>query len=59
MFYVAIPEDAVKEDSEDEDAINADERNPQAVQDKRIIGENEFSDSDDEGPPSSNRRDSR
>lgn len=56
---LAIPEDGMKDDSEDEDTVNQDERNPQSLQDKRILGENEFSDSEDEGPVSSNRKDNR
>lgn len=56
---LAIPEDAVKIDSDDEDKVNPDERNPQSIQDKRIIGDNEFSDSEDEGPAQSNRKDNR
>lgn len=48
-MLLAIPEDSVRQDSEDEDAINADERNPQSITDKRIAPDNEFSDSEDEG----------
>ena len=64
LFFVqpqfsAIPEDGVKIESDDEDKINHDERNPQSIQDKRIIGDNEFSDSEDEGPPTSHRKDHR
>lgn len=59
LVKLAIPEEGVKDDSEDEDTINQDERNPQSLQDKRILGENEFSDSEDEGPISSNRKDKR
>lgn len=59
FFCVAIPEDAIKEEPDDEDSINPDERNPQSLQDKRIIGENEFSESDDEGSVSNNRKDNR
>lgn len=58
-MLLAIPEDAVKIDSDDEDKINPDERNPQSLQDKRIMGDNEYSDSEDEGPPTSNRKDIR
>ena len=57
--FTAIPEDGAKEDSEDEELTNPDERNPQSVQDKRIIGENEFSDSEDEGPVGAGRKDNR
>lgn len=49
FILLAIPEDSVRQDSEDEDAINADERNPQSITDKRIAPDNEFSDSEDEG----------
>lgn len=59
FFCIAIPEDAIKEESDEEDSANPDERNPQSLQDKRILGENEFSDSEDEGPVSSNRKDNR
>ncbi|RZF39672.1 hypothetical protein LSTR_LSTR001193 [Laodelphax striatellus] len=46
----SIPEDgaAVRDEAEEEDKASPDERLPQAVQDKRIAPENEFSDSDDE-----------
>ncbi|XP_039299475.1 histone deacetylase HDAC1-like [Nilaparvata lugens] len=44
----AIPEDAVRDESDDEDKANPDERLSQAAQDKRIAPDNEFSDSDDE-----------
>lgn len=47
----SIPEDgaAVRDESEEEeDKASPDERLPQAVQDKRIAPDNEFSDSDDE-----------
>ena len=57
MFALAIPEDAVAEDSEDEEKVNPDERLPQQVTDKRIAPDNEFSDSEDEG--SGGRRDNR
>uniref|UniRef100_A0A8D9BQY6 Histone deacetylase n=1 Tax=Cacopsylla melanoneura TaxID=428564 RepID=A0A8D9BQY6_9HEMI len=57
----AIPEDGIRDDSgaEDEDKESPDERNPQSVRDKRIVPDNEFSDSEDEGPPGSNRKDHR
>jgi hypothetical protein len=48
-LIVAIPEDAIKADSEDDDKANPDERLPQSVTDKRIAPDNEFSDSEDEG----------
>lgn len=60
FIFIAIPEDAVRDDSEDEDKVNPDERLPQSVQDKRIAPDNEFSDSDDEGAGvGGNRRDQR
>jgi len=48
FLCLAIPEDAVKADSEEDDKANPDERLPQSVTDKRIAPDNEFSDSDDE-----------
>lgn len=51
----AIPEDAINEDSEDEDKSNPDERISIRASDKRIAPENEYSDSEDEG----DRRDER
>lgn len=39
----------MRHESEDEDNINPDERNPQSIADKRIAPDNEFSDSEDEG----------
>lgn len=45
----AIPEDAVREESDDDDKANPDERLTQAALDKRIVPDNEFSDSEDEG----------
>lgn len=53
----AIPEDAVNEESDDEDKIDKDERLPQSDKDKRIVPDNEFSDSEDEGE--GGRRDNR
>lgn len=53
----SIPEDAVNDDSEDEDKIDKDERLPQSDKDKRIVPDNEFSDSEDEGE--GGRRDNR
>lgn len=48
-MFSAIPEDGVRHESEDEDNVNPDERNPQSITDKRIAPDNEFSDSEDEG----------
>lgn len=53
----AIPEDAVNDESEDEDKVDKDERLPQTDKDKRIVPDNEFSDSEDEGE--GGRRDNR
>ncbi|KAI5645472.1 histone deacetylase domain-containing protein [Phthorimaea operculella] len=53
----AIPEDAVNDESEDEDKVDKDERLPQSEKDKRITGDGELSDSEDEG--SGGRRDNR
>lgn len=53
----AIPEDAVNDESEDEDKIDKDDRLPQSDKDKRIVPDNEFSDSEDEGE--GGRRDQR
>lgn len=53
----AIPEDALREDSDNEDKVDKDERLPQKDLDKRIVPENEFSDSEDEGE--GGRRDQR
>lgn len=53
----AIPEDAVNDESEDEDKIDKDERLPQSDKDKRIVPDNEYSDSEDEGE--GGRRDNR
>ncbi|XP_077294491.1 histone deacetylase 1 isoform X2 [Arctopsyche grandis] len=44
-----IPEDAVNDESEDEDKVDKDERLPQSDRDKRIAPDNELSDSEDEG----------
>jgi hypothetical protein len=46
---LAIPEDSVRHESDDEDNVNPDDRNPQSITDKRIAPDNEFSDSEDEG----------
>lgn len=53
----AIPEDAINEESDSEDKVDKDERLPQKDLDKRIVPENEFSDSEDEGE--GGRRDNR
>lgn len=52
-----IPEDAINDESEDEDKIDKDDRLPQSDKDKRIVPDNEFSDSEDEGE--GGRRDNR
>lgn len=52
-----IPEDAVNDESEDDDKMDKDERIPQSDKDKRIVPDNEFSDSEDEGE--GGRRDNR
>lgn len=52
----AIPEDAINEESDDEDKSNPDERISIRASDKRIAPENEYSDSEDEGD---SRRDQR
>lgn len=57
-MFAAIVDDGIREESEDEDKVNPDERLPQSLQDKRIAPDNEFSDSEDEGP-GGNRRDNR
>lgn len=44
-----IPEDAIKEDSDDESRTNPDERISIRASDKRITCDEEFSDSEDEG----------
>ncbi|RXG72245.1 hypothetical protein Avbf_04495 [Armadillidium vulgare] len=53
---IAIPEDGVAEDSEDEDKESPDERISIRASDKRIAPQNEYSDSEDEGD---NRREER
>ncbi|XP_064099306.1 probable histone deacetylase 1-B [Macrobrachium nipponense] len=53
---IAIPEDGVAEESEDEDKASPDERISIRASDKRIAPDNEFSDSEDEGD---GRRDER
>lgn len=57
IYLLAIPEDAVREESDEEEKANPDERLPQASLDKRIVPDNEFSDSEDEGE--GGRRDQR
>jgi histone deacetylase 1/2 len=44
-----IPEDTINVESDDEDQIDKDERLPQSDQNRRIVPENEFYESDDEG----------
>lgn len=57
MFYVsAIPEDAINDESDEEDKSNPDERISIRASDKRIAPDNEYSDSEDEGD---SRRDQR
>lgn len=56
-----IPEDGIKMDIDDQDGAvedddNKDERLPQSIKDKRIMGDNEFSDSEDEGPQGDGRK---
>lgn len=57
-----IPEDGIKMDLDDHDGIedaedaDKDERVPQSIKDKRIMGDNEFSDSEDEGPTGDGRK---
>ena len=55
-FILAIPEDGVGEESEDEDKVNPDERISIRASDKRLAPDNEYSDSEDEGD---SRRDER
>lgn len=52
----AIPEDAINDESDDEDKSNPDERISIRASDKRIAPDNEYSDSEDEGD---SRRDQR
>jgi hypothetical protein len=56
IFLSAIPEDAINEDSDEEDKSNPDERISIRASDKRIAPDNEYSDSEDEGD---SRRDQR
>jgi histone deacetylase 1/2 len=57
-----IPEDGIKMDVDDDGAADGDteaekdERLPQSEKDKRIMGDNEFSDSEDEGPTGDGRK---
>lgn len=57
-----IPEDGIKMDVDDQDGAGIDEdaekdeRLPQSIKDKRIMGDNEFSDSEDEGPQGDGRK---
>ena len=58
-----IPEDAMKMDIDDQDGAadgdteaEKDERAPQSEKDKRIIPDNEYSDSEDEGPSGDGRK---
>jgi len=48
----AVPEDAINEDSEDEDKEDPDKRVSIRASDKRIACDEEFSESEDEGDPS-------
>lgn len=53
----AIPEDSIKMDIDDEDIeAEKDIRVPQSEKDKRIIPDNEYSDSEDEGPTGDDRK---
>lgn len=56
LFLSAIPEDAIDNESEDEDKNDPDERISIRASDKRIACDEEFSDSEDEGD---GRRDAR
>ena len=58
-----IPEDGIKMDLDDQDGAadgdteaEKDERLPQSEKDKRIMPDNEFSDSEDEGPSGDGRK---
>lgn len=53
----SIPDDAIDEDSDEEDKVDKDERLPQYHKDKYIVPDNEYSDSEDEGE--GGRRDNR
>lgn len=52
-----IPQDSVNDEDEDDDKVDKDERLPQSDKDKRIVPDNEYSDSEDEGE--GGRRDNR
>ncbi len=59
----AIPEDGIKMNVDDHDGAadgdteqEKDERAPKSEKDKRIIGDNEYSDSEDEGPSGDGRK---
>lgn len=53
----SIPEDALRMDvDEDENDADKDVRAPQSEKDKRIIPDNEYSDSEDEGPTGDDRK---
>lgn len=52
-----IPEDAINDETDEEDKADKDERITQTDKDKRIVPDNEFSDSEDEGE--GGRRDNR
>ena len=54
---IAIPEDGIADESEDEDKVNPDERISIRASDKRVAPDNEYSDSEDEG--GDGRRDER
>lgn len=54
---IAIPEDGIADESDDEDKANPDERISIRASDKRVVPENEYSDSEDEG--ADGRRDER
>jgi hypothetical protein len=56
LLITAIPEDAINDESDDEDKSNPDERISIRASDKRIAPDNEYSDSEDEGD---GRRDQR
>merc|ERR1739842_128333 len=57
---IAIPDDAVAEESDDEEKANPDERISIRASDKRIAPDNEYSDSEDEGAGQGDgRRDER
>ena len=56
FLFLAIPEDAINEDSDEEDKSNPDERISIRASDKRIAPDNEYSDSEDEGDSRRNQR---